>query len=150
MVQIAVNPASASAAASTCDREAVFLGDDGCLDRNLLGIGALLADVADGEDFVADTQVSDISAKRRNDAGEIPSKNVGELRKLVRFALTHLPVRTIDAGGDNIDQNLAGGGHGIRHLAEFQNFRSAVSFDEGGFHGHSFLRFALADPRSHF
>ncbi len=119
-------------------RQAVgFLCDDGCLDRNLLGIGAFLANVADGEDLIADTEVPDTFPNRRNDTGEIPSKNVGEFRKLARFALAHLPVRAVDAGGDNIDHDLAGCGHRIRHLAEFQNFRSAVSFDEGSFHCHS-------------
>ena len=62
-----------------------FLCDDGCLDRNLLGIGALLANVADGEDLIADTDIPDTFPNRRNDTGEIPSKNVGEFRKLARF-----------------------------------------------------------------
>jgi hypothetical protein len=58
---------------------------------------------------------------------------------MARFALTHLPIRAIDAGGDDIDHNLAGCSHGIRHLAELQNFRSAVPFDEGSFHWYSSL-----------
>src|SRR5471032_1248914 len=114
-----------------------FLGDDGCLDRNLLGISALLANVADAEDLIANTQVADTLANCRNDPGEIPSENVGESSKPVRFALTHLPVRAIDAGGDNINHDLAGCGHRVRHLAEFQNFRPAMPFNEGSFHGYS-------------
>jgi len=46
------------------------------------------------------------------------------LGKAGRFALTHLPVRAIDAGRNNIDYDLAECGHGIRHL-EFQNGRHA-------------------------
>src|SRR6516164_9241238 len=114
-----------------------LLRDDSSLDRNLLGIGAFLANVADAEDLVANTQVSDTIPNRRNDAGEIPSEDVGETRNLTRFALTHLPVRAVDAGGDNIDHHFAGCSYGIRHLAEFENLRSAVSFDEGSFHWHS-------------
>ena len=57
--------------------------------------------------------------------------------KLARFALAHLPVRAIDAGGDDIDHDLAGCRYGIRHIAEFQNIRPAVPFDEGCFHGDS-------------
>src|SRR6516164_3055112 len=70
-----------------------LLRDDSRLDRNLLGISAFLANVADTEDLVANTQVSDTIPDCGNDAGEIPSKNVGETRNLTRFALTHLPVR---------------------------------------------------------
>ena len=55
-----------------------FPCDDGCLDRNLLGIGALLANVADGEDLFADADIPNTFPNRRNDTGEIPSKNVGE------------------------------------------------------------------------
>jgi hypothetical protein len=36
-----------------------FPCDDGCLDRNLLSISALLTNVADAEDLVANTKVSD-------------------------------------------------------------------------------------------
>jgi hypothetical protein len=39
----------------------------------------------------------------------------------------------------NINHDLTGCGHGIRHFAEFQNFRPAVPFDEGCFHWHSSL-----------
>src|SRR5258708_14799816 len=91
------------------------------------------ASVAAAEAAIADAADPDPPASGRNDTGEIPSENVGEPRKLTRFALTHLPVRAIDAGGDDIDHDLAGCRHGIRHLAELQNFRSAVPFDEGFF-----------------
>src|SRR5882757_4124705 len=116
-----------------------LFGDNGCLDRNLLGIGALLADVADAEDFIANAQVLDPVPDSGNDAGEIAAENVGEPRELARLALAHLPVGAVDAGGDDVDHDLAGCSHGIRHLAEFQNVRSTVAFDEGGFHGHSSL-----------
>jgi len=53
---------------------------------------------------------------------------------LARFSLAHLPIRAVDAGGDNIDHDLAGRGHGIGHIAEFQDIRPAVPFDEGCFH----------------
>src|SRR6516164_121360 len=36
-----------------------FLCDNGCLDRDLLGVGSFLTDVADAEDLVANTKVSD-------------------------------------------------------------------------------------------
>src|SRR5689334_18537913 len=123
-----------------------FLCDDGCFDRKFLGIGTLLANVADAEDLIANTQVSDTIPNCRNDAGEIPSKNVGKTSNLVRLALTHLPVRAIDAGGDNFNHDLAGCDHRIRHLAKFENLRPAMSFDEGSFHL-AFL--ALVDPGSH-
>ena len=46
-------------------RQAIgFPGDDGGLDRNLLGIGAFLADVADGKNLIADTQVGDTLSNR--------------------------------------------------------------------------------------
>jgi hypothetical protein len=58
----------------------------------------------------------------------------GKTSKLIRFALTHLPVRAIDTGGNNFNHDLAGCDYGIRHLAKFENLRPAVSFDEGSFH----------------
>ena len=46
-------------------RQAIgLLGDNGRLDRDLLGIGALLADVADAEHLIADTQVGDACPQR--------------------------------------------------------------------------------------
>ena len=90
-------------------RQAVgFPGDDGCLDRNLLGIGALLADIADAEDLIACAQVRCTVSHCRDDPGEIAPKNVGKTRKLTGFSRTHLPVRAIDAGGDDINHDLAG------------------------------------------
>jgi hypothetical protein len=78
-----------------------FLCDDSCLDRKVLGMYALLANFANAEDLIANTNVSDAIPNCRNDAGEIPSKNVRKTNKLIRFALTHLPVRAIDTGGNN-------------------------------------------------
>src|SRR5882757_684470 len=114
-----------------------LLRDDGDLDRDLLGVSTFLADVADGEYLIADTQVCDASPDSRDDTGEVASENVGKPGKQARFTLTHLPVRAIDAGGDDIDHDLARCRHRIRHLAELQNFRPAMSFDEGSFHEHS-------------
>jgi hypothetical protein len=114
-----------------------FLGNDGRLDRDLLGIGALLTDVADAEHLVADTQIRNAFADRGNGSGKIAPENVGEMRQLTGFALTHLPVRAIDAGGSDIDHDLAGCGDRIRHLTEFEDLRSAVAFDVRSLHGHS-------------
>jgi hypothetical protein len=128
-----------------------FFGDDGRLDRDLLGISALLAHVADAEHLVADPQVCHALAERCDDTGEIPPQNVGKSGNRIRCALPHLPVRAVDTGGDNIDHDLARGGHRIRHLAELQDVRPAVPFDERSFHvaflglpGFALRGFALA------
>ena len=107
---------------------------------------SFLAGVADGEDLIAGTQVADAIADGRNHAGEIPSEDVGEVRDLTGFAVAHLPVRAVDAGGDDVDHHLAGFGDGIQHVAAFENLRPAVTLDVGSFHGHSPL---LTEPASH-
>jgi hypothetical protein len=60
-----------------------LLGDDGRLDRDLFGIGALLADVADAEHLVANAQIGDARSERRHGAGEIPPQDIRKLRQLV-------------------------------------------------------------------
>jgi hypothetical protein len=114
-----------------------LLGGDGRLDCDLFGVGALLADVANAEHLVADTQIRNACAYGGNHAGKIPPENVGEMRQLTGLALAHLPVRAVDAGGNDIDHDLAGRGDRIRHLTEFEDFRSAVAFDVRSLHGHS-------------
>ena len=64
MPQMAVNPAKASAAASTCEKAIGLLGDDGGLDRDFLGVGTLLADVTDAEHFVTQSQMADTVCDR--------------------------------------------------------------------------------------
>ncbi len=111
-----------------------FLRDDGGLDRDLLGIGAFLPDVADREYLVADAKVGDAFADGRNHAGEIAAENIGKARQLPRFAVAHLPVRAVDARRDDVDHDLAGHSDRVRHVAVFENVGSAVPFDVGCFH----------------
>jgi hypothetical protein len=53
MALMAVRPVSAKAAA-TCDSPVGLPGDDGGLDRDLLGVGAFLAGLANAKDRIAD------------------------------------------------------------------------------------------------
>src|SRR5262249_18159144 len=96
---------------------------------------ALLADLADGEHLIAGAQVGDAVADCRNETGEITAEDVGEMRNLTGLAVTHLPVRAIDAGRNDVDADLPPPGHGVRHRAVFEDVGSAVPFDEGSFHG---------------
>jgi hypothetical protein len=50
---------------------------DGCLNRELLGVSSLLADVADAEDRITDLEIGDNLAKRGDDAGDVPLRVLG-------------------------------------------------------------------------
>src|SRR5262245_2364777 len=110
-----------------------LLGDDGGLDRDLLGIGALLARLADAEDRVSHLEISDAFADGADHAGKIPPQSERKLRLLV-LADAHLPVRAVDAGGDHIDDHLARPGNGIRQVAILQDLRPAILLNESCFH----------------
>ena len=72
-------------------RHIVWLpGDDGGLDRDLLGIGTLLADVANAEHLVADTQIRNAFSDGGNDTGKIAAENVGGNAPTDRLCL-HAP-----------------------------------------------------------
>ncbi len=112
-----------------------LLGDDRCLDRNLLGIGAFLADVANREHVVADTDIGHALPRPPKRSPEKSRPRMwGKCASCPGFAVTDFPVRAVDACGDDIDHDLARLGHGIRHVAEFQNVRPAVAVHGNGFH----------------
>src|SRR5262245_51180158 len=110
-----------------------LLGDDGGLDRDLLGIGALLARLADAEDRVSYLEIGDAFADGADHAGKIPPQSERKLRLLV-LADAHLPVAAIDAGGDHIDDHLARPGNRIRQVAVFQDLGPAVLLNESCLH----------------
>jgi hypothetical protein len=92
-------------------RQAVgFLCDDGCLDRNLLGIGALLANVADGEDLIADTEVSDTFLNRRRSLTPLygPAACCKRFSSSWRLAVLHQSIRPLIGA-------FAPGHHGYQH-----------------------------------
>jgi hypothetical protein len=97
-------------------RRACLLGDDRRLDRDLLGIGALLAGLANAEHGVAEAKILDAFADGADHAGKIAPQDIGKLRLLV-VADTHLPIGTVDAGSEYIDHHLAWSGGRIREIA---------------------------------
>ena len=63
-------------------RQAVgLLRDDRGLDRDLLGVGALLARRQHAEHRIADLEVGDALAQRADGAGEIPPQHIGKLQR---------------------------------------------------------------------
>src|SRR4029077_2866515 len=83
-----------------------FLGEDDRLDRNLLGIGALLARCANAEDLIAYGQIRDTFSDRADHAGEVAAGNDRDPRLLVQ-AGTYLPVGGVHAGRHYVDHRLA-------------------------------------------
>ena len=116
-------------------RDAVgFAGDDRCLDRDLLAIGALLADIAHTEYRIAPAEIGHALADMADEAGKVAAEYVGECRNLVAVADPHLPVRAIDAGGVDVDHHLSRPGNGIGEFAQGQHLGSAKLFDVDCFH----------------
>src|SRR3546814_14218140 len=84
------------------------------LDRDLLGMRALLAAVADAEDRIAHREIRDPLAQRGDDAGIVAAQHVGEgLDLAIGAALADLPVVAVDAGGMDVDGDPARPGHGL-------------------------------------
>src|SRR5262249_61871028 len=101
-----------------------LLGDDRRLDRNLLGIGALLPSLANAEHGVADPQVLDTFADGADHAGKIAAQDIGKFRLLV-VANAHLPVGAVDAGRDDIDHNLSWRAGRVGKIAVLQDLGPA-------------------------
>src|SRR5215471_304259 len=110
-----------------------LLGDDRGLDRDLLGIGALLAGLANAEHGVAEAQILDAFADGADHAGKIAAQDIGKFHLLV-VANAHLPIGAVDAGSDDIDHHLAWRGGRVGEIAVLQDLRPAVSFNESCFH----------------
>ena len=102
----AVRPVSASAAAFDVRQAVRLLGDDRGLDRDLLGVGALLARRQHAEHRVADLEVGDALAERADGAGEIPPQHVRKLQRAV-VAAAHLPVGAVDGRSHDVDHDIA-------------------------------------------
>src|SRR5262249_7125452 len=119
-----------------------LLSDDRGFDRDLLGIGALLAGLADTEHGIPDPKVLDAFADGADHPGKIAPQDIGKLRLLV-VAHAHLPISAVDAASNNIDPHLAGSGGRVGEIAVLQARRPAVSFNESCFH----LVLDLRDPQ---
>ena len=112
-----------------------LLRHDGGLDGDLLGVGAVAAELEHAEHRVADAQIADAVAERADHSGEIPPQDIGKLRLPMRLAGAHLPVGAVDAGRQHVDHHLARLGRGIGQVAVAQDLRPAMLLNEDGFHG---------------
>jgi hypothetical protein len=112
-----------------------FAGDDCCLNRELLGISSLLANVADAEDRITDLEIGDTLAQRGDDAGEVPARYVWKVRYAGVIAPgAHLPVGAVDACRMNVHDNVAGACDGIGHVAVLQDLRTSGLHEQRGLH----------------
>src|SRR5262249_4417357 len=116
-----------------------LLGDDRRLDRDLLGIGALLPGLANAEHGVAEAQILNARADGADHAGKIAPQDIGKFRLLV-VADAHLPIGAVDAGSDDIDHHLAGSGGRVGKGTGLQDIGPAGSFNESCFHLVPYLR----------
>ena len=137
--QIAVRLVSAIAAASAWSSLSRLLGDDRGRDLDLLGIAALDPGIHDAEHRVADLEIGDAGAER---ALTMPEKsrpeNVWEFQvagaAIGAAAEPHLVVGGVDAGGMDIDHDLARARDRVRQVAVDEFVRPAVAGQIGGFH----------------
>ena len=140
----AVRPVRASAAHSGCERLARFSRHNRCLDRDLLSVGALLADVADTEDRVTGREVTYARADRGNDSRKIAARDVRKARNGRVGAPPYLPVRAVYTRRVHVHQHFAGSGDGVRQVTVLENLGPAMLHEVDCFHSSTALkRFAL-------
>src|SRR5262245_21516768 len=107
--------------------------------RNFLGVGAIAPCRQYAKHGVANPEVGNPRAKRRDDAREVATEHIREVRDgAVGAALTHLAVGAVDAGRMNIDDDLASLRHGVRQIAIAQDVETTVAIHENGFHRSTF------------
>src|SRR4051812_31895067 len=110
---------------------------DVCLDRDLLGVGALDPLIADPEYRVADLQIGDFRADGADDAREIAAENVRELDTAAAVgasAQPHLVVGRVYAGRVYVDDDFARSGNRVRNLGEMQHLGPAMPVEQHCLH----------------
>ena len=115
-----------------------LFGDDRRVDRDFFRVGALDPLVADPEHQVAHPQIGDAGTDRADHSREVPAENMRELdapAAVGAAAEPHLVIRRIDAGGVDVDDDLAGSGDRVGDLGQMQYLRSAMLFEQHRFHG---------------
>src|SRR3954453_8650329 len=133
-----------SCQARECERGGLDVGktawlaaENGGLLRDLLRIGSLMPGRQHTEHIVADLEVGDAGAERRDDTGKIAAEHVREAGNgHIRTALTNLDVGSVDAGGIDIDDDLARLSLRIRQVAIAQDVETAVAIHDDGLHEH--------------
>jgi hypothetical protein len=129
----AVRPVRARAAASTWGQGVGLLGNDGGLDGDLLSVSSLLPRFAYAKHSISHLEIRHAFADGADQAGKIATQGEWKLRLLV-LADAHLPVGTVDAGGDHVDDHLAWCGDRIRQVAVLQDLGPAKLLDENCLH----------------
>ena len=104
------------------------------LDRDLLGVGALLPGRQHREDLVADLEIGHALAQRRNRAGEVAAEHIGKFQRRAVTAVAHPPVGAVDGRGHDVHHDLARAFRRVRQVAVFEDLGSAVPLDIRRFH----------------
>jgi hypothetical protein len=124
----------------------------GFLGEAVLGVAAA---VDEGADLVAGLPARDAAADLGHFAGDFQARQLGMTgrRRIGADALLH--IRSVDAGGRHLDEDLAVAGLGRRHAGGLQNFRPARCGDGNRSHRlgrsherHSSLIWAFMCPRA--
>src|SRR5262249_41734888 len=113
-------------------------GDDRGGDLDLLRVTALDAGIHDPEYRVADFEVGNAEAERGDHAREVAAEDVGEFQiagaAIGAAAEPHLVVRGIDAGGMDIDDDLARSSDRSRRISIDELLRPAMAGQQHRFH----------------
>ena len=116
------------------------------LHRDLFGIGPFLTHVADAEHRIARRELVDAVSKCGDHARKIAPEHIGNVGDLAVVARQHRPVRAVDAGGMDVDDDLARPGLGVRQVAVSDDLGIAMPLEIGCLH-HRPSRNALARRR---
>src|ERR1700751_4433073 len=96
--------------------------DNGGTDGDFLCVSPIPARLQHAEHLVPDVQIRDAGAERADHAGKITPKDQWKVRLTVATG-AHLPIGTVDACGENIDNDLIRPSGRIRKIAVLQNLR---------------------------
>src|SRR4029077_20911297 len=102
----------------------------------------------DPEDRIADGEIVDPWAERADDAGEVAPENMRKFQVVAGAAQPDLVIGGVDAGGVDVDHDLARSRGRVPHLAELQHLRTAMLCQQYRLHGLLPLVTAAAETRS--
>src|SRR5204862_1483590 len=103
-------------------------------DLDLLGVAALNPLIHDPEHRIADTKIGDARPKRADHTGKIAAEDIGKRQCRVIAAEPDLVIGRVDAGGVDIDDDLAGTRHRVRQIAILELVDTAMPGQIRRFH----------------
>src|SRR3984957_6308878 len=111
-----------------------FLADDCVLDADLFGVRAFDALIGDTEPRVADSEIRPASADRTDDTGKVAAEDMRKCDAITAAPQTHFVIGGIEAGGMDIDDDLAWPCDRVGRVTVAEHLWSAMVGQQHRFH----------------